>query len=160
MTAPTSEPRDGADVRVLPPLLFLGSIVLGLALGWLAPLRFHAGGHARVLLGLALIAGGVALGGWIIVWMRRTHQDPDPRKPTPSLIFEGPFRFSRNPIYVGMALIEGGIGVAAGNGWLLLLLVPTLLILTRNVIEREEEYLARKFGDAYAAYRASVRRWI
>ena len=160
MTAPTSEPRDGADVRVLPPLLFLGSIVLGLALGWLAPLRFHAGGRARVLLGLALIAGGVALGGWTLRWMRRTNQHPDPRKPTPSLIFEGPFRFSRNPIYVGMALLEAGIGVALGNLWLLLLLAPTLWVLAHYVIEREEAYLARKFGEPYEGYRRSVRRWL
>jgi len=59
-----------------------------------------------------------------------------------------------------MVLLQAGIGVAAGNGWLLLLLAPLVLILQHSVIEREEEYLARKFGDAYAAYRASVRRWL
>jgi protein-S-isoprenylcysteine O-methyltransferase Ste14 len=153
------EPPDHADVRILPPLLFLGSLALGLVLQWLLPLGF-GGGRTRLALGLLAIAGGVAALGWTLAWMRRTRQDPDPRKPTPELILAGPFRWSRNPIYLGMALILGGIGVAAGNGWLLLLLPPTLLILTRNVIEREEEYLARKFGDAYAAYRTSVRRWI
>jgi len=150
---------DHADVRILPPLLLLGCVGLGLALQWLLPLRLGGGG-ARLALGLALIAASVAAGGWTLTWMRRTHQDPDPRKPSPELILGGPFRWSRNPIYVGMALLQAGIGVAAGNAWLLLLLAPLMLILQRNVIEREEEYLGHKFGDAYAAYRASVRRWL
>jgi protein-S-isoprenylcysteine O-methyltransferase Ste14 len=152
-------PPDHADVRILPPLLLLGGVGLGLALQWLLPLRLGGGG-ARLALGLALIAAGVAAGGWTLAWMRRTHQDPDPRKPSPELILGGPFRWSRNPIYLGMALLQAGIGVAAGNVWLLLLLAPLLLILQRSVIEPEEEYLGRKFGDAYAAYRASVRRWL
>jgi protein-S-isoprenylcysteine O-methyltransferase Ste14 len=160
MNDATSDPTDAADVRVLPPLLFLGSIALGVALGWLAPLRFHLGGGLRVGLGLAGIAVGVALGGWTIAWMRRTKQDPDPRKPTPELILAGPFRLSRNPIYVGMALVQAGIGLALGNVWLLLLLVPTLWLLVRSVIAREEAYLARKFGEPYEAYRRSVRRWL
>jgi len=156
----TSDPKDGADVRVLPPVLFLGSIGLGVMLGWLAPLELAAGGRLRVLLGLALITLGIAAGAWTIVWMRRTAQDPDPRKPTPELIFAGPFRISRNPIYVGMALLQAGVGLALGNGWVLLLLPPTLWLLLRQVIEREEAYLARKFGEPYETYRRSVRRWL
>jgi len=153
-----AEPPDHADVRILPPVLLLGSVLLGLGLHWLLPLRF--GGGLRLAFGLVLIGAGVAAGGWTLTWLRRTHQDPDPRKPSPELILGGPFRWSRNPIYLGMVLLQAGIGVAAGNGWLLLLLAPLVLILQHSVIEREEEYLARKFGDAYAAYRASVRRWL
>ena len=92
--------------------------------------------------------------------MRRTHQDPDPREPSPELILGGPFRWSRNPIYLGMTLIQAGVGVALGNAWLLLLLAPTLVILQREVIAKEEAYLTRKFGDAYLAYQRSVRRWL
>jgi len=154
-----AEPPDHADVRILPPVLLLGSVLLGLGLHWLLPLRFGGGG-LRLAFGLVLIGAGVAAGGWTLTWLRRTHQDPDPRKPSPELILGGPFRWSRNPIYLGMVLLQAGIGVAAGNGWLLLLLAPLVLILQHSVIEREEEYLARKFGDAYAAYRASVRRWL
>jgi protein-S-isoprenylcysteine O-methyltransferase Ste14 len=160
VSASTSDPKDRADVHVLPPLLFLGSIGLGVALGWLAPLELAAGGRLRVLLGLALIALGIAAGVWTVVWMRRTQQDPDPRKPSPELILAGPFRFSRNPIYVGMALGQTGAGLALGNLWVLLLLPPTLWVLVRYVIEREEGYLARKFGEPYESYRRSVRRWL
>lgn len=154
-----AELPDHADVRVLPPVLFVGSLALGLVLQWLLPLHFGGGG-ARVTLGLAIVASGVAAGGWTFAWMRRTRQNPDPRQPTPELILGGPFRWSRNPMYVGMALIEAGIGVALGNAWLLLLLAPTLLILRRSAIEPEEEYLGRKFGEAYARYRGEVRRWL
>lgn len=151
---------DHAEVRILPPLLLLGSILLGVVLHWLWPLGFAAGGGVRVLVGLALLGAGIAAAAWSIVWMRRTKQDPDPREPTPELILGGPFRFSRNPIYVGMALVQTGVGIALGNAWVLLLLPPTLLVLVRGVIEKEEAYLARKFGAAYADYRARVRRWI
>jgi protein-S-isoprenylcysteine O-methyltransferase Ste14 len=154
------EHADHADVRILPPLLFLASILLGVAAHFLLPLRFAAGSGLRIAAGVAVVLLGVAAIGWPIVWMRRTKQDPDPRKPTPELIVSGPFRWSRNPIYVGMAAVEAGLAVALGNAWLLLLLPPTLWILQREVIEKEEEYLERRFGDAYAAYRRSVRRWL
>ena len=160
MSEPHAAAPDHAEVRILPPLLLLGSILLGVALHWLWPLGFEAGGGRRVLVGLALLAAGIGAGAWTIVWMRRTKQDPDPRKPTPELILGGPFRYSRNPIYVGMALVQTGVGIALGNAWVLLLLPPTLLVLARGVIEKEEAYLARKFGAAYVDYRARVRRWI
>jgi len=153
-------PEDHADVHILPPLLFLGSIALGVLLQFAVALRLAPGSGLRVALGLALVALGVAPIVWAIRWMSRTQQDPDPRKPTPELIAGGPFRFSRNPIYVGMTLIQTGVGVALGNLWVLLLIAPTLFILQRGVIEKEEAYLERKFGDSYARYRALVRRWL
>ncbi len=114
----------------------------------------------RVPLGLALVALGFAGGAWAFVTMRGTNQDPDPRKPSPELIPAGPYRFTRNPMYVGMALIQTGVGIALANLWILLLLAPTLWILRREVIEKEEAYLERKFGESYASYKSSVRRWL
>ena len=133
--------EDHADVRILPPVLFLGSIALGVLIQFAIPLGF------------AEIA-------WAFTVMRRTHQDPDPRKPSPELIPSGPYRYSRNPMYVGMTLIQAGIGVALANVWILLLLAPTLWILKRDVIDKEEAYLQRRFGDAYLAYQNQVRRWL
>jgi protein-S-isoprenylcysteine O-methyltransferase Ste14 len=154
------ETADHAEVRVLPPLLFLGSIALGVLVQLALPLRFASQSGLRVPFGLAAVGLGVAALAWTIVWMRRTHQDPDPRKPSPELIVGGPFRWSRNPIYVGMTLIQAGVGIALGNLWLLLLLVPTVAVLQREVIAKEEAYLTRKFGDPYVAYQRSVRRWL
>lgn len=158
MTAPAPD-TDHADVRILPPLLSLACVVVGLVLQWLVPLRIGGGG-ARVAFGLVLVAAGLGAGGWAISYLRRTHQDPDPRTPTPELILGGPFQWSRNPIYFGLALLQAGLGVALGNAWLLLMLVPFVWICQRHVIEREEAYLTRKFGDAYTAYQAAVRRWL
>jgi protein-S-isoprenylcysteine O-methyltransferase Ste14 len=152
--------EDHADVRILPPLLFLGSIALGVLLQLALPLRFAQESGLRVAVGLAVVALGVAEGAWALVSMRRTRQDPDPRTPSPELIPDGPYRYTRNPMYAGMTLIQAGIGAALGNLWILLLLVPTLLILQRAVIEKEEAYLERRFGDSYRRYRASVRRWL
>jgi protein-S-isoprenylcysteine O-methyltransferase Ste14 len=153
-------PSDHADVTVLPPILYLASILLGVAIHWIVPIGFVAGGRFRALVGIVLVAAGFAFGGWAFAFHRSTSQDPDPRKPTPELIPGGPYRFSRNPMYVGMALVQTGIGIALGNAWILLLVPPTMWINQRYVIEREEAYLARKFGEPYAAYRASVRRWL
>ena len=158
MEAPESP--DHAEVRILPPLLFLGSILLGALLQLVIAVRLTTKPGWLVPVGLALVALGVAAMAWVIAEMRRTHQDPDPRKPTPELIVGGPFRFARNPIYTGMALVQAGIGLALANVWILLLLPPTLWILRREVIEKEEAYLERKFGDAYRAYKSSVRRWL
>lgn len=154
------ESQDHADVRILPPLLFLASIALGVLLQFVIVVGLAKPLAWRVPFGLALVALGVAAIAWVIAEMKRTHQDPDPRKPTPELIAGGPFRWSRNPIYTGMALIQAGIGIALANLWILLLLAPTLWILRREVIEKEEAYLERKFGDAYRSYTGSVRRWL
>jgi protein-S-isoprenylcysteine O-methyltransferase Ste14 len=158
MEATASE--DHADVRILPPLLFLASIGLGVLLQLVIRVGFTSPMGWRVPVGLALLALGVGAIAWVVVEMRRTHQDPDPREPTPELIVGGPFRFARNPIYTGMALIQAGIGIALANVWIVLLLAPTLWILKREVIEKEEAYLERKFGDAYRVYKGSVRRWL
>ena len=152
--------EDHADVRILPPLLFLGSIALGVLLQLVISLRFAESSGLRVPLGLVMIALGVAEGAWALVTMRRTRQDPDPRTPSPELIPDGPYRHTRNPMYVGMTLIQAGVGTALGNLWILLLLVPTLFVLQRSVIEKEEAYLERKFGTSYLRYRESVRRWL
>jgi protein-S-isoprenylcysteine O-methyltransferase Ste14 len=152
--------EDHADVRILPPLLFLGSIAIGVLIQLGIPLRFAETSALRVPVGLALVALGIAEGAWALVTMRKTKQDPDPRTPSPELIPDGPYRYTRNPMYAGMTLIQAGLGTALGNLWILLLLVPTLVILQRSVIEKEEAYLERRFGDSYRRYRESVRRWL
>jgi protein-S-isoprenylcysteine O-methyltransferase Ste14 len=81
-------------------------------------------------------------------------------KPTTALVTEGPFRYSRNPIYVALTLLYVGVALLINALWILLLIVPAVLVLRYGVIAREEAYLARKFGDAYRQYMAQVRRWL
>ena len=106
----------------------------------------------------------VALGGVILtVAVRRflrAGTSVETRKPTTALVTGGPFRYSRNPIYVAMGLAYAGIGIAADSPWVLGLLVPALAVMRYGVISPEERYLEGKFGDEYRRYKASVRRWL
>ena len=77
-----------------------------------------------------------------------------------ALVVEGPYRFTRNPIYIGFVLVYLGFAIVLTSIWLLLLLIPVLFILQRGVVEREEAYLAGKFGEAYWKYQARVPRWL
>jgi protein-S-isoprenylcysteine O-methyltransferase Ste14 len=92
--------------------------------------------------------------------LSRAHTPVDPTKPTTALVTEGPFRYSRNPIYVALTLLYLGGAFLVNALWILLLVVPALVVLRYGVIAREEAYLARKFGTAYHQYTAQVRRWL
>jgi protein-S-isoprenylcysteine O-methyltransferase Ste14 len=150
----------GADVRLHPPALFLGAVLLGIALHWLWALELARGSRLRIALGVALLCGGVALLGSALRIFHRIGQHPDPRKPTPVIARDGPYRLSRNPMYLGGSLIQLGLGVALGNAWIVLLLVPALALIHHRVVLPEEAYLEEKFGEDYSRFKASVRRWI
>ena len=92
--------------------------------------------------------------------LSRARTPVDPMKPTTALVTEGPFRYSRNPIYVALTLLYVGVALLINALWILLLVVPAVLVLRYGVIAREEAYLTRKFGDAYRQYTAQVRRWL
>ena len=81
-------------------------------------------------------------------------------KPTMSIVTAGPFRFTRNPLYLGVTLIYCGLALVSNTWWGFVLLVPVLLLIHFGVVAREERYLERKFGDSYRQYRASVRRYL
>jgi protein-S-isoprenylcysteine O-methyltransferase Ste14 len=92
--------------------------------------------------------------------MRRAETNVDPRQPTTAIVTEGPYRFTRNPLYLSMTLIYAGI-TALANALPAAVLFPIVLrIMRRGVIEREKRYLERKFGDEYLIYKAQVRRWV
>lgn len=152
---------DRADVRIAPPLLYLGGIVIGVLLdaGVLAlpiALPFGARIAACVVTGLA----GIALVVAAVALFRRTGQDPRPWEATPAIVSGGVFRLTRNPMYVGMALLQAAVGFALANGWIVILIPVVVAAVHWLVVRREEAYLERKFADEYARYRASVRRWI
>ncbi len=92
--------------------------------------------------------------------MKRAQTNVDPRKPTTAIVAEGPYRYTRNPLYVGMTLIYAGISALANALPPVLLLPAVFAVMRRGVIEREERYLERKFGDEYLRYKGQVRRWI
>ena len=92
--------------------------------------------------------------------MRRADTPISPEEPVSSLVTDGPFRYTRNPGYLGIAMTYAGLASLANALWAILLLPATLFVIQRGVIEREERYLERKFGEEYLRYKARVRRWI
>jgi len=117
-------------------------------------------GGARTLLGWLLAGAGVALAASAIVLFRRAGTSPVPIQPTTALVAQGPYRFTRNPMYVGLAALYAGIALLVNSLWPLVLLPVVLIAIRWWVIAREEAYLERKFGDAYRAYTRRVRRWL
>ncbi len=154
-----TDERDNAGVIAPPPLIYLGPLVLGLLLKRRFPVPFLPRGAARVL-GWPLVVGGTSLMSWFFFTMRRADTPIDPREPVSNLATDGPFRYTRNPAYLSMAMIYAGISSLANALWSILLLPAVLLVIQRGVIEREERYLERKFGEEYLGYKGRVRRWI
>jgi protein-S-isoprenylcysteine O-methyltransferase Ste14 len=153
------EEQDKAGVVAPPPLIYLGALVFGLLLGRRFPIDFLPRTIARGF-GWPLLGGGVLLLGWFERAMRQADTPASPYKPVSHIATEGPFRYTRNPGYLSMAMIYAGIATIANALWSILLLPVALLVIQRGVIEREERYLERKFGEEYLRYKEQVRRWI
>ncbi|MEE8362784.1 MAG: isoprenylcysteine carboxylmethyltransferase family protein [Dehalococcoidia bacterium] len=155
--------RDGGDrvvrYRFPPPVLFMAPAVVGWAVNRMGPLEFLPRG-VSLAAGIPLIAVAGVLVAAAAVLMRRAGTSPEPWRPTTALVTGGPFRFSRNPIYLAYTLGYVGFGCVVNSLWVLLLLPVALAAVHFGFIVREERYLARRFGDEYAAYAARVRRWL
>ncbi len=151
--------RDNPGVIAPPPLIFLGFLLLGLVLDALWPLAILPD-VTQYLLGIVLFGLGIGLSVTCIAHLRRLGTDFRTHKPTSTLVTDGPYRVSRNPIYIALSLAHIGIAVAVDSPWMLAMLIPALAVVRVGVIAREERYLEAKFGDDYRRYRASVRRWL
>ena len=156
-----NEQQDTAAVRVFPPGVPLLTILIGIGLNHLWPIDLGLPKVARYLLGGITIAGAFfCLGLWSVVLFRRSGQSENPWKPTPQLVDRGPFRITRNPMYLQMILICIGVAVILGNIWILVMTPFGGWVLQRFAILPEEAYLERKFGAQYLAYKHRVRRWL
>ncbi|RWO22210.1 isoprenylcysteine carboxylmethyltransferase family protein [Mesorhizobium sp.] len=151
-----------AGVIARPPLLFLAAFLIGFVLDRLLRLPFPIPGNDLVtwIIGGSLILVGFALFAAGIRNFSRAATPVPTNEPTRVLVTTGIHGWTRNPIYLGMFLIYGGIGVAAQNSWILVLTLPLAILIRYGVVAREEAYLERRFGDAYLDYRQSVRRWL
>jgi protein-S-isoprenylcysteine O-methyltransferase Ste14 len=152
-----------AGVIARPPILLLVALLLGFALDHLLPLPveiprgselFHRAIPAAFLLtGLAFAVAGIRN-------FSRADTPVPTYEPTRALVTTGIYGWTRNPIYVGLLLIQAGIGLATRSPWLLALLLPLAITIRYGVVAREEAYLERRFGTAYQDYKARVRRWL
>jgi protein-S-isoprenylcysteine O-methyltransferase Ste14 len=155
----SADPHDTVRHVVPPPLLYVATLGAGLLLQRLRPAAFLPAWLARPL-GRILIPASLALGASAIRTMRQAGTSPNPGVPTSAIVTQGPYRFSRNPIYLAFTLLTLGLAAARNSRWPVLLLPGAVLTTERGAIEPEERYLEQRFGDAYRAYKQRVRRWL
>jgi protein-S-isoprenylcysteine O-methyltransferase Ste14 len=150
---------DNAGVIAPPPLIFLSALGIGMLLSK----RMGSGSippRVRPPLGAAALLAGTSLLRSFVQALATAGTPLDPYKPTKAIVTDGPYRFSRNPAYLGMTLTYAGIAVLSDSPWALTPLPAAVAIVDRGVIAREERYLEAKFGEPYGEYKRRVRRWI
>lgn len=153
---------DHAEVAIKPPLLFLGALALGALLSLVIPVgpRLASPNGLGLTVGLTFVAIGFTLAAFSVRNLRLAGTSVVPVEPSTTLVVTGPYQVTRNPIYIGLVLIYFGLAIILTSLWVLLLLIPVLIVLQRGVVEREEDYLERQFGEAYRKYKARVPRWL
>jgi len=148
--------RDIAGVLAPPPVIYAGALLAGFGLEALLPSP-RLSGEVAWPVGVALAGAGALLRGSFVSAFRRARTPVDVRSPTTSLVITGPYRISRNPGYLGLALVYGGIAALARAPWAYVTLVPALAVVDRMVIAREERDPQHRFGEAYLRYKARTR---
>jgi protein-S-isoprenylcysteine O-methyltransferase Ste14 len=152
---------DHPSIVIAPPLLFLICMGGGFLLDYLFPLKIIRWPlWPRIICSgiLIMISAYFALGSIRILLRNKTPFDPS--KPTKTIVCQGPFCFSRNPMYLALLLFLTGVAIVSGSIWLILAVVALLIVLDILAVRPEEEYLERNFGGQYLAYKAKVRRWL
>jgi protein-S-isoprenylcysteine O-methyltransferase Ste14 len=145
-----------------PPIIFVAAIAVSMVLHVLYPLPWVGQPLSAILfvLGWLLIAAFVALNVWAIRAMRRAGTTVRPDRATDHLVADGPFAFSRNPLYLAGTVLVLGLGLVSGIVWFLPLAILAAFMVQKLAIEREERHLQARFGESYLEYARRVRRWI
>ena len=153
------EQADRAAVAFHPPLMLLVLIVVGIGAQWLFDAAFLPA-ELGATIGIPIVAASLFIFGWAISTMIRGGASVPTNTATDAIVSVGPFKLTRNPIYLSMALLLVGIGFWSNSLWFVSFAVVAILLLTRYVIQPEEHYLESKFGETYLRYKNKVRRWI
>ncbi len=150
---------DVPNVKIIPPLVYLAGIVIGMVASIWIPTKIIPSSLAWTLRGVLIICGAV-LSGSAILKFKGVGTTVRPDRAASTLVVVGPYRITRNPMYLGLALVYVGIAIAVQSVWALILLPVVLAIIQRRAIEPEEAFLERRFGTSYIRYKENVRRWI
>lgn len=159
MTAGNGNDRHGPGIRLHPPVIYAISILAGIGLENLRPLAMPAGLHGR-LYGGCILAVAVAIALWSLYQFYGANTDVRPDRPDRALLTNGPYGYTRNPLYMTLSLVQLAAAVWLNNLWILLALPLSVIVITRYAIAREERYLEKLFGRDYLDYKARVRRWL
>jgi len=160
MNEASGDNRDSSGAAVRPPIAWALAAAVGLVLDRLHPLPFLPAAVPGGWVGGVVFLAGFALLMWAASMFHRAGTKVRTSQPTATIVTTGPYRYTRNPIYVGMFLGLIGLAIAFDSLWPIVVLVPFCLVIRHGVVAREEAYLERKFGDTYRAYKARVRRWL
>jgi protein-S-isoprenylcysteine O-methyltransferase Ste14 len=154
-----SQRSDSPGVHFPPPLLYVGAVVVGWLLDRVWPLSID-GGARRTVLGWLFVACWALLAASAIGLFRRKQTSMITFRPASALVTRGPYVFTRNPMYVSLALLTIAFALFVNSWWIVVLLIPALIAVRQIVILPEEHYLRRRFGAEYEAYTRRVRRWL
>ena len=153
--------KDSADVIARPPVIYIIPIIIAYIINkYIFELKILNNKYIGDVVGWPLFIIGLFLAGWVSLIFFKEKEDVRPEKPTTKIIIKGPFKFSRNPIYLGLNLGYIGIALILNNLWMIVFLPIIFTLLYYGVILKEEEYLEKKFGKKYLDYKKKVRRWI
>ncbi|MGQ0657071.1 MAG: methyltransferase family protein [Chromatiales bacterium] len=151
--------QDNAGVVAPPPLIYLAAVLAGYGLSWVLPALPWLSSLPRSL-GASIVILGVVLLAWGFIALSRAGTAVNPYQPTTALVTQGPYRYSRNPLYVALTLLHAGFALWLHDAWILLTVIPAVLVVHYGVVLREERYLLQKFGEAYRSYQSQARRWL
>jgi len=153
---------DSPGVHLPPPFIFVAAVGGGIMLHRAVPLPLLPASlrAAAVAAGWLLLAGGLVVSIQAILSFRRARTSVMPNRPARRLVTHGPYRFSRNPMYMSLTMQGLGLSFLVNTLWSVLFLFPGLVALYFLVVRSEERYLGKTFGEEYAAYRSRVRRWL
>jgi protein-S-isoprenylcysteine O-methyltransferase Ste14 len=160
MSATADTRQDTAGVLVRPPLAWALAAVAGVVLNWFVPVPFVPPELPAVTIGIVVFGLALVLFVWAVTTMTRGGSNVPTSMPTKAIVEAGPYRFTRNPIYLGFMLSLLGLAVGLNSLWSLVTLVLFFVVIRYGVVAREEAYLERKFGAVYRGYTARVRRWL
>jgi protein-S-isoprenylcysteine O-methyltransferase Ste14 len=147
------------NVKVVPPSVYLAGVVIGIVISIWIPTKIVPSSLAWTLGGILIVCGAV-LSGSAILEFKGMGTTVRPDRAASTLVVVGPYRITRNPMYLGLALVYLGMAIADQSVWAVMLLPVVLTIIQRRVIEPEEAFLERRFGTSYIRYKENVRRWI
>jgi protein-S-isoprenylcysteine O-methyltransferase Ste14 len=147
-------------LRIKPPLIALALIAVGVVVHLLSPVHFLPTGWLQLAVGLPLVVLGIGVVAAAVKAFQRADTDERFARPTSAIVSDGPYSWSRNPMYVGATLAYVGVALAGNSLWILVLAPMLVAYFWFGVVRREERYLQNKFGDAYGEYSSHVRRWV